>query len=393
MTDLAIADVAAGSQAGNAVTKSTMTGAQVANSGVDLKWLKPDAPLSYTVQPGDTLMQLSGMYLESPGRWPSLWTLNRSDDRNSGPVYPGEILNLHRHNGKAYLIRGEASQQEIRLKPGIRVSEQISSAISSIPYSIIVPFLTKPMMVDSALFAGSATVLAVKDGRLNVGSGGRLYASGIPESATVGDSFALYRPGRTIKDPDSESQNDKSNLLGIEAIFLGEARFMKVGDDGVSTLDVTKATQEIGKGDRLLEISKEKIFKFTPHLPNHDVQGRVVMIHDGRTGTSLLSSSKKARDYDTEGGKLSILVINRGAQNGLEPGHVLDLVRVEKVIEQRSSAGYRDGEKIQAARKLPAEKYGSAMVFKTFEKISYAIVMDATTSVWPGDQIVHADDR
>lgn len=368
--------------------------AQASKNGVDVRWLAPNAPASYTVQSGDTLWKIAGLFLKSPWRWPALWGLNLAEIRNPHLIHPGEILNLEIHDGKARLSRGGMSSQAIRLSPSIRISEQLSAALPTIPLSSIAPFLFKPVMVDEELFARSGSVFAAKDNRLNVGSGGRLYAKAIPGNAAVGDVFSLYRPGRAVKDPDVADQNSPGALLGVEAVFLGEARLVsKSAADGVSTLEVTNATQEIGQGDRLLSMPRDANFQFAPHAPSGSVKGRVVMLHDGRTGTSLLASAQQGRAYDTEGGPLSIVVINRGASDGLESGHVLQLVRPEKSVQARSSIGYHEGEMVASAQNMPAEQYGAVMVFKTFAKISYAIVMQASTSVMPGDEIVGAEDE
>lgn len=390
---------AAGAEASAAPTITTITTAQrqmaeASKNGVDTRLLTPGAPTSYTVQSGDTLWKIAEVFLKSPWRWPELWGLNLAEVRNPQLIYPGEILNLEINDGKARLSRGGVSSQAIRLSPSIRISEQINAAVPTIPFSSIAPFLFKPIMVDDELFARSGSIFAAKDSRLNVGSGGRLYAKAIPGNAVVGDIFSLYRPGRAVKDPDAVDKNSAGALLGVEAVFLGEARLVSnSAADGVSTLDVTNATQEIGPGDRLLSMPREANFQFAPHAPMSSVKGRVVMLHDARTGTSLLNSAQQSRAYDTEGGPLSIVVINRGASSGLESGHVLQLVRPGKKVEERSSIGYREGVKIAAAQNMPAEKYGTVMVFKTFTNIAYAIVMQASTSVMRGDEIVSAEDH
>jgi len=113
-----------------------------------------------------------------------------------------------------------------------------------------------------------------------------------------------------------------------------------------------------------------------------------VMMHDGRTGSSLLSSQTQSRAYETEGSKHSVIVLNQGDSTGLESGHVVELVRPARVTEEKSTFGFHMGNRVKEPTRLPAEVYGHAMVFKTFSKLSYAIVLDAESSVLPGDEFV-----
>ncbi len=370
------------------VTAEQVKIAQSAQNGVDLKFLNAKAPASYTVKPGDTLWKISSVFLKSPWLWPALWGMNMADVKNPHLIYPGEVLNLSIVNGKATLSRGGSSSQEVRLSPSIRVEDQIGKPITTIPQSVISPFLTKPFMVENEEFINSGSIHSSKDNRLNVGTGGLLYATAMPQDLSAGDTFYIFRPGRAVDDTSVEGGKTVKKRLGIEAVYLGEAKVMRKNPEGTVTMEVTRAQQEIGKGDRLLRMPKEDNFRYVPHAPSFDINGRVVMMHDGRTGSSLISAQTQSRPYETEGGKLSIVVLNRGSKDGLESGHVLELVRPAHFTEERSSLGYREGNKVKDAVKLPAEKYGNVMVFKTFTQVSYAIVMDAETSVVAGDEFV-----
>lgn len=369
------------------ITNEQRQMAQVAQNGVDIQWLAENAPNSYTVQPNDTLWKISSMFLKSAWRWPALWGLNMNEIRNPHLIFPGEVLNLVVVDGKARLTRAGMSSTEIRLSPRVRIEDQINRPISTIAYEAIAPFLTKPFMVDDEQYVASAAVFASRDNRLNVGTGGTLYASGFAEDVVVGQVFSLYRPGRSIKDPQSDGGK---TVLGVEAVHLGEAKLLRLDPQGTATLEVINSTQEIGKGDKLLPISREVVFQYAPHAPNEKIQGSIVMMHDGRTGSSLLSTQTQGRAYESEGGPLSIVVINQGQNDGVEPGQVFDMIRPAKTIQERSSFGFHEGNKVAPAMKVPAEKYGNMMVFKTFAKISYAIVLQASTSVLPLDEFVSA---
>jgi LysM repeat protein len=395
---LAGSAIAAGdaTNTGDAVTAPTrlkITAEQIklahsSKNGVDVKSINADAPASYTVKPGDTLWRISSVFLKSPWLWPALWGMNMDDVKNPHLIYPGEILNLSIVDGKATLSRGGLSTQEIRLSPAIRVEDQISKAITTIPQSVIAPFLTKPFMVENEIFTNAGFVHSSKDNRLNIGTGGVLYATAMPQDIDVGESFYIFRPGRAVDDTSVEDGKTVKTRLGVEAVYLGEAQVVRKNPEGTISMEVVRAEQEIGKGDRLLRMPKENTFRYVPHPPSFAINARVVMMHDGRTGSSLISAQTQSRSYETEGGKFSIIVLNRGANDGLESGHVLELVRPAHVTAERSSLGYREGNKVTEAVKLPAEKYGSAMVFKTFSKVSYAIVMGSETSVMSGDEVV-----
>lgn len=369
------------------ITEENRRLAQASVAGLDAKWLATNAPSTYTVKPGDTLWGISSLFLKSAWRWPALWGFNRQEVRNPHLIYPGEVLNLTVVDGVARIQRGGMSTEEVRLSPKIRVEEQLTQAVATIAHDVIAPFLTKPFMLDDDRYAKSGTVYATQDNRLNVGTGGRLHANGISEDAEIGASFSLYRAGRVVKDPQSK---DGKKILGVEAVFLGDAKLVRWNSEGTATLEVTNANQEIGKGDRLLSLPSEDKFHFVPRAPEDLIEGRIVMMHDGRTGSSLLASQLQSRPYETEGGPLSIVVVNKGSDVGLETGHVLEIIRPARHVKERSSMGFHEGNRVAEGRRIPAETYGSLMLFKVFGSVSYGIVLEASTSVMPGDEVISA---
>lgn len=354
---------------------------KAAQQGVDISELAPDAPSVYIVKQGDTLWGISGLFLRSPWRWPALWGMNLNEVNNPHKIYPGEKLHLEIIAGKAVLTKQPGQgDQVIQLSPHVRVVDQLS-AISTISIDKIGPFLTRPMLVDDAAFASSGVVMGTEDGRLNVGSGGKIYASNLSAQAKVGDKYTIYRAGREIVDPDTGEQ------IGKEAVYLGEAVVAKPGqgDQTMAMLKVSSSVQEVGRGDRMLSIPADMTFQFAPRAPGKAVSAKIAMIHDGRSGSSLIGEGRSARSYDAEGGALSIVVINRGESAGLAPGHVLQLSSKLRTIAERSTFGFRNGDRVKAPVQYPSEQFGSVMVFKAFSNISYGIVLEASEPVSAGD--------
>lgn len=360
---------------------------QAAKDGIAVAELSPDAPASYTVKRGDTLWGISGKFLRSPWKWPALWGMNLSEVSNPHKIYPAEVLHLEVINGKARLTRGSKAGQsanEIRLSPSIRIEEQFS-AISTIPFDQIKHFLTRPMLVDDAAFASSGMVMGAEEGRINAGTGDKVYAKNLPGEVKPGSKYAIYRAGRIIVDPDTRVP------LGREAVYLGEAEVARPsqGDD-LTALKVSSSVQEIGRNDRLLSIPSDTTFQYVPRAPEQAIDAKVVMLHDGRSDASLLSGKRSSRAFETEGGPLSIVVLNRGESHGLAAGHVLQLSRKAHKSIERSSAGFRNGDRVLDAVQYPSEAFGNVMVFKVFGSIAYGIVLEASAPVAPGDLVESA---
>lgn len=348
-----------------------------ARQGVPASYLVPGAPATYTVQRGDTLWRIAGIYLRSPWRWPALWGMNLDEVHNPHLIYPGEVLVLDVVDGRARLSRRTSMQTEVRLSPGIRIEDQVAQPIPTLSYEAIRPFLTRPLLMDDLQFREAGTITATQQGRLNVGSGGRIYASGL--YANAGDVFSIYRPGRVLKDPETQK------IVGVESIYLGTARLVVAGTQ--ASLDIVNSVQEVGRGDRLLKAAPEPRFHFAPRLPEVRVDGRIITLHDGRTGGSLIAGHVEPNYRESEGGALSIVVINRGANDGLRPGHVLELARPGALTTPRSYFGYVEGRPVIESMSLPTETYGNAMIFKTFDQVSYAIVLTSRQSVQSGDVV------
>lgn len=339
--------------------------------------IDPNAPDRYVVVPGDTLWGISGRFLRDPWRWPQLFELNKDQIKNPHRIYPGDVIVLDRQAGRARLV----SAQEVRVTPRVRIEPRAAEAIPSIPAAAIEPFLTQPLVVDQATLDNAPRIVATEENRVVVGSGSRAYARGV--SANVGDFWQVFRPGDPLVDPDSKES------LGFEAVYLGDAQVLRPGE--VSLLEIVKSNQEMYIGDRMFAAPKPVFTSYVPRAPEKPIQGRIISAYGGLA----------------EIGTNSVVTLNKGARDGIEVGNVLAVHRSpesssnmrynpEPMSGLRNTPLYgRTGitgsdDSISAPRpeaNLPAERHALVFVFRTFEKVSYALVMQASAPVNVLDRI------
>jgi LysM domain-containing protein len=329
--------------------------------------LKENAPDSYVVQKGDTLWSIAVKFLRDPWRWPEIWRLNQEQIRNPHEIVPGSTIVLDR-TGSA---PGGDGQPQLRLQLGRgggteRVAPKIYSeplsaeAIPSIPASAIEPFLTEPLVIENGGLVKAPRIVATQESRVYLGRGGIAYVTGFGRSEE--EVWQVYRQGRPLVDPDD------NRTLGYEAVYLGTARVTRGGDP--ATVQIVTSKQEITAGDRLVAAGKPTVVKYAPHAPTKRLTGRVIGLYDGLP--------------TAEGGRYSIVSINKGARDGVEHGHVLALYRRGAVIADPESGLSRDNApKFQ----LPDERYGLVFVFRIFDNVSYALVMESSRPLTPGDVV------
>lgn len=308
--------------------------------------LADDVPDRHIVTSGDTLWGIAGKFLKEPWRWPEIWRMNKDDIRNPHRIYPGDIVYLDRSGDQPRLLIA----QPVKLAPKV-YSTNIREEIPSIPPDVIEAFLSRPLVIEEKQLDSAPRIIAAADERVVMGNGDRAFVVGIGE---VRPKWYLYRPGDPLKDPDT------GEILGYEALFLGSAKLTDAGMPAVIELLETK--QEVNVGDRLVPAAASSIQSYMPHDPSVDVRGRVIAIYGG-VG---------------EGGKFSIVSINRGARDGLEKGNVLALHR-------NRDATFKDGNGRQVTMALPEDRYGLMFVFRTFERVSYGLVLESSGSLIMGD--------
>jgi hypothetical protein len=341
--------------------------------------IKPDAPDQYTVQRGDTLWGISSKFLSEPWRWPDIWRLNKDQIKNPHLIYPGNVVRLDRATGMLSIDRVE---------PRVRVEPLAAEAIPTIPLKVIEPFLARPLVIERGGLDRAPQIVATQEGRFNVGAGARAYVDGLANAKE--NLWQIYRPGNPLVDPDT------NQALGYEAIYLGTARLTRHGNKTEpSTIAILSAVQEISEGDRLVVAPQPQVFSFAPRAPEKAVRGRIMSIYDGRNDPRFdywrpaggFTGAESGTLYGGETGSLAIVSINRGAKDGLEPGHVLALYRSTVIRRDRSVGPYLMGEVRTPDFPLPEERYGLLMVFRAFENLSYALTLNVERQVAPGDVV------
>jgi hypothetical protein len=312
--------------------------------------LAPDAPDHHVVVPGDTLWGIAGKFLKDPLRWPDVWKMNAEQVKNPHRIYPGQVVILDRSGTDPQLKLG----QVVKLEPQVRV-EMNAKEIPALPPQAIEPFLAQPLVIDMRQFENAPRIVATQENRVFTGNGDTIYVSGADPKVGL---WQIYRPGRAIVDPETQE------ALGVEAMYLGNAR--KISESGeITTLLITAVKAEIGRGDYLVPASRPDVMNYAPHEPAQPVTARVMMMHSG----------------DREGGRNSIIMISRGKRDGLELGHVLSIHRAGTTVSNR----FDDGK--PQTHVLPDERYGRVFVFRVFDRVSYALVMEAAWPVMSGDRV------
>ncbi len=321
----------------------------------DAPKLRDTAPDRYVVEKGDTLWGIANRFLQDPWRWPEIWRLNQDQVANPQRIYPGNVIVLVRTQAPPQLVLVDDT---IKLSPQVRTESLAAEAIASIPPGVIEPFLSQPLVIDETALEKAPRIVGAQENRVNLGTGGLAYVSGIGTTAEL--NWQIFRPGRPFVDPET------NKTLGYEAVYLGTARVTRAGEP--ATLQIVSSKQEISQGDRLVPAGPAVINQYVPHPPKATVSGRIISLYGG-----LVTS---------EGGKNSIVSINRGKRDGLEMGHVLAILRTGATIPDPESTLSRDR---AVSIRLPDERYGMVFVFRVFDQVSYALVMDSSRPVTPGD--------
>jgi hypothetical protein len=366
------------------------TAEQVAQAGVPLSELAPNAPEEYTVKRGDTLWGISGLFLKSPWRWPELWGMNMQEVRNPHLIYPGQHLFLEKLDGRARLRMGRADgtgtgeppTETIRVSPRVRVEPLADTALPTLRAHLIEPFLAEPVIVDETTLNAAPRIVAAPENRVLLTRGDRAYARGLaatPLKQRVNgrsEDFRVFRDARPLRDPTSNA------VLGYEAKYLGKASLVRSegvqsGDssfgrntDAVipATIDITSAKEEMRVGDRLLPEPPRQFQSYVPHAPGGPMNGSIVSVYG---------------DAVSFAGQNQVVVINKGTADGIESGHVLAILKTGARTVDRSQSGEH------ASMKLPDERNGLLMVFRPFEKLSYALILEINDTVQVGDHIAN----
>ena len=298
-----------------------------------------NVPDKYTVKKGDTLWDISDLYLRDPWLWPEIWYVN-PQIKNPHLIYPGDIISLVYIDGQPRLTLQRS--RNVKLSPGIKVLPH-AEAIPALPLDIINNFLTRNRVVTQEEVDAAPYVVAGYDKRLLSGSNDLLYARGDFDKTPA---YGLYRIGKPYVDPETEEE------LGIRAQDVGSAK-VKTVDDDIGTLLATRVVEEIRIGERLLPHEERRLEStFYPSAPDSTVEGVIMAVEGGISQV----------------GPLDVVAINQGEREGLKQGNVLAIFKRGETVTDRVAK-----EKIT----LPNERAGLLMIFRTFEKMSYGLILEA----------------
>lgn len=365
------------------------------NVNADEIQLQKNHPERHVVVKGDTLWGISGQFLKDPWQWPKVWRMNREQIKNPHLIYPGDVVVLDTSSGSPQL---KLLRETVTLQPGIREEALEKEAIFTIAPNVIGPFLSQPLLIENGKLDSAPRIVAGQDNRVVLSPGTRVYINNINEGE--GTHWNIYRPGEALRDPDT------NEMLGTEAIYLGDVDITRFGEP--ATGDIVRAKEEIFTKDRLVISPDEFKSSFVPHAPDSQISGRIMRIYGGVA----------------EGGPNTVVSINRGQNDGLEEGHVLAISRYGRIIkdpEYKDSTSNKvvpeqkqlkelnfdvktgpDGKKIvnfakppmqsqlqlkPGELKLPDERVGLLMIFRTFDRVSYGLIMNATDAIYTADSV------
>lgn len=320
--------------------------------------LASGAPGEYVVQKGDTLWDIAATFLRDPWYWPEVWYVNPQVE-NPHLIYPGDTLALVMIDGQQRITHVRPATY--RLLPQARITP-LSESITSIPYEQISAFLSKGLVLERAQADALPYILSTRGDHLIAAAGNDVYIRG-GEPAPNGTRYSVVHVGDELRDPDND------DLLGYQGIYIGEGALSRGGDP--ATVSLTDTNREALNGDRLIPETVDIPLNFFPKAPDIDIDGRIISVVDG---ISLI-------------GQYQVVVLNRGARNGLAPGDVLTVYQEGDVINDRFAGGIMDtiggGELV----KLPDEEAGTVMIFKVYDRIGYGLVMEATSDIHVLDSV------
>lgn len=359
--------------ASQAQTRTLATG-----SGVQLA---ANAPDSYTVKRGDTLWDIAKTYLNQPWYWPELWYLN-PQVQNPHLIYPGDVLKLVTIDGQTRLTvasRGAAGDSSsggdndrvvsggaVRLSPQMH-AQDMGNAITTISYKDVAAFLGRPSIISAQEVKSGPHLLAPRSEHV-MGSAGEEYYVADLKAAARGTHYNVMHVDTALKDPES------GDLLGYRALYVGNGPITAEGNP--AKIQFAETVREALSGDRVYPETYQLNMNFVPHAPAANTSGSVFAVNDANLA-----------------GRFNVVAINRGSKAGLEPGHVLAIYQAGRVVKDRYSDGRSANPMntpsglLKSNVKLPDERIGTLMVFKTYDRMSYALVMDASLPVRIGDRI------
>ena len=342
--------------------------------------MQATAPVRYTVKKGDTLWGIASIYLKQPWAWPDIWYAN-PDIKNPHLIYPGDVLILGYNQAGQPTLSVERNGQVVseappavqatnvapvqqpvpmsglpvtKLEPQVRY-EDLSNAVTTVSLEGLRPFLSKTRIVSKSEMEDAGYLMQAQDAQPAMGADSEVYARNLKPAE--GTRYAIYHLGDRYVDPEN------NDTLGYEAVYIGQAYVETWGDPQKAL--ITSAVQEARAGDRFLPDngSTSVDLSFPPHRPAKTVDGQIV---------SVLSGEAQIGQYD-------VVVLNRGSSQGVDPGTVLGIFR----------KGQKVSDPLGGSVTTPVERSGTLMVFRSFDKASYAVVMQATREIHVKDVVAN----
>ncbi|TAJ92172.1 MAG: LysM domain-containing protein [Gammaproteobacteria bacterium] len=344
--------------------------------------INPDHPDSYVVVEGDTLWAIAGRFLTEPWRWSEIWETN-PQIADPHLIYPGDVISLVYEGGQPRLTvsrgAGGVAGRLVKLSPEIRSHER-SKAIPAIPIEAIRHFLNRPLVLEESEIDAWPYVLSNLDQHLISGARNKIYIRGLDASNGV-KNYSIYRKG----EPYIAQSHDSGTTLGYEAIHIGDAVIVESGEP--ATAMITTSNREIMIGDRLAPVSDEEIdTDYIPSVPGSNVQGNIIAVLDGVSQIS----------------QYQVVILDVGTQDGLQRGNVLGIYQSGKVVEDDTITNKSGRKNINDTAlveylgrpkpkvrnvQLPEEYAGVVMIFRTFDRVSYGLIMEATASIHLHDAV------
>jgi len=308
------------------------------------------------------LWDISSRFLKNPWYWPEIWYMN-PQVQNPHLIYPGDVISVFYVGGRPYLtVDGETRMLGAeKLSPEMR-AEAIEATEKIIPIQAIEQFLIRPQIVDDYTLENAPHVVGSKDNRIVFGVNDTVYVRD-SDTFEVGAVYSVYRPGDELLDPVT------GELLGYEAIHVADGEVTRKGNP--ATVFLNKAEREVLRGDRLFALEIDDADSaFKPHPPSTAINGEVIYLYDAISQV----------------GTYQIVATNVGSRNGIEKGNIISINHAGRVVKDRFA---KSGQSKEV--KLPDEPTADAIIFRTFEKISYAFILDASRPIRVGDIVVNPE--
>ena len=370
--------------------------------------LRGDHPREYVVQEGDTLWDIAARFLVRPWQWPAIWQANPQIE-NPHLIFPGDVISLVYIEGEPRLVVDETR----RLSPEIR-REPIVGPITTVPLDAIRTFLVKPRVVGVEELAGFPYVVANEERQMFAAFPDRTYVRGLRDRR-VGDQVIIARVNFQFEDAsgDGDRANMRQNrmrpnlaqvpyaerpigqhrrsaeaiartgrVVGYQLWEVARATVVETGDPAI--LEILDSEREVAAGDYVLPLDPHLYdLTFHPRPMEREIPAgaRVIAVNDAHHGV----------------GHYQIVVLGLGDIDGVDPGHTFAAFRPGETIRDRCHDGLRGRPAPTRAEgrnvTLPDEYAGQLMVFRTFERVSYALVMGGERPVREGDLLFHPDRR